>query len=321
MIAPAANFRLCLHGTGLALSREGGPGLAVDQLMTGRLMTGRPLAEVERLLPALFGLCRSVQEAALALTLGGATPDRGALIRDMIRDHLARLYLHLPRALDLAPRPLPQNWARGGAGLRQAVFGAEGLPQAAAFDPWLRAQASPVAQLLARVDGLFAPGEAAGDLPFLDPEAPFDPRPVENSLIARHAFHPLLSQVIGSRGRGPLAHLTARLIDLDALSRGQLPDLRRLADGTALVPCSRGLCALNIRATDGVVTDFRRRTPTDHLLMPGGLLECALARLPAARAGLAPLLTDILDPCLPVILTPPAPEIRNAGIQTEVRHA
>ena len=48
--------------------------------------------------------------------------------------------------------------------------------------------------------------------------------------------------------------------------------------------------------------DFLRVTPTDHMLAPGGMLEGALAALPADRAGLAPLVLDILDPCRKVML-------------------
>ncbi|MCE8440702.1 HupK protein, partial [Rhodovulum sulfidophilum] len=51
---------------------------------------------------------------------------------------------------------------------------------------------------------------------------------------------------------------------------------------------------------EGRVSSFRRWTPTDHLLARGGVLERALASLPRARVELAPLVVDILDPCLPV---------------------
>ena len=50
------------------------------------------------------------------------------------------------------------------------------------------------------------------------------------------------------------------------------------------------------------MTAFSRITPTDHLLAPGGVLAQCLATLPADRAGLAPLMLEILDPCSPVRL-------------------
>lgn len=56
------------------------------------------------------------------------------------------------------------------------------------------------------------------------------------------------------------------------------------------------------------MTRFERVTPTDSLLARGGVLDRTLASLPADKAGLGPLLLDILDPCSPVRLK----EVRNA---------
>ncbi|HRK42670.1 MAG TPA: hypothetical protein PLH11_06500, partial [Gemmobacter sp.] len=151
---------------------------------------------------------------------------------------------------------------------------------------------APVMAALARG---FRPGEAVSQLP-VTPN-PFAEIPAENSLATRHARHPRLLAA-QAQGHGPLAHLMARVLDLEALALGQMPSPRRLPDGTALVPCSRGICALRLRVAGGIVTGFDRATPTDHLLMPGGLLAASLATLPADRAGLAPLLVDILDPCI-----------------------
>lgn len=49
-----------------------------------------------------------------------------------------------------------------------------------------------------------------------------------------------------------------------------------------------------------MVTALSRVTPTDHLLAPCGALALSLASLPAAKAGLAALVIDILDPCVAV---------------------
>ena len=113
MNRPAARLRLAERGGGLMLCRPGAVGLAVDQIMTGR-----PAAEVERLLPAIFGLCHSVQETALALAMGRDAPDPAPLHRDMIRDHLAKLFLQWPPLLGLSPHALPQGWTGGGEALR-----------------------------------------------------------------------------------------------------------------------------------------------------------------------------------------------------------
>ena len=269
MIGPA-RLALVPQGHGLGLQ-----GLGAQASVSG-LMLGRRVEEVARLLPALFGLCRSVQETALALALDQPAPDPAALRRDMIRDHLAKLCLHLPRRLGLPVQPLPQGWAEGGAALHRAI---EGL----------------AAPILAAVAQAFRPGEAVSHLPVITD--PFAETPGENSLATRHAGHHRL-RAAQAQGHGPLAHLVARVLDLEALALGQMPSPRRLPDGTALVPCSRGMCALRLRVAGGIVTGFDRATPTDHLLMPGGLLAASLATLPADRAGLAPLLVDILDPCI-----------------------
>ncbi|WP_287885912.1 MULTISPECIES: hydrogenase expression/formation protein HupK [Paracoccus] len=294
MISAAVSFRLLPRDGGLALAQGTQAGLAVDALMTGRRVD-----EVRQMLPALFGLCRSVQEWAMALALGLPLPPLDDLRRDMIRDHLARLCLHLPPQLGLAPLALPQGWQAGGRALRVALFGQDGLPGPGDLAAW-SAGPAPFARLVAAVQGHFAPGEAVSDLPAMTD--PFGDGPVENSLATRHAGHPLLMAVRGAYGHGPLVHLLARLVDLDALSRGAFPPPRRMAQGAALVPCSRGLCALELRAAGGIVTRFSRRTPTDHLLMPGGLLAASLATLPPHKADRAPLLAMILDPCIPLHL-------------------
>lgn len=290
--ALALAFAPTAAGTGLAAIRSGkGPD-------AGALMLGRSVEELRRLLPALFGLCRSVQEWALALALDLPPPPMGELRRDMIRDHLARLCLHLPRRLGQAPLALPAGWQAGGEAL-QAALGP--LPAPDAFEDWLAAGVG-LAAVLGAVARAFGPGEAVTALPAARPDRAFDAAPAENSLAVRHAGHPLLHHVLQQHGPGPLSHLVARLIDLDALAAGAMPPPHRLGDGTAVVPCSRGFCALRLRHSGGMVTAFDRRTPTDHLLMPGGLLDAALATLPPARAALAPLLADILDPCLPLAI-------------------
>ncbi|MEG4641619.1 hypothetical protein VB636_01960 [Paracoccus sp. APAP_BH8] len=262
-------------------------------------MSGRRVDEVRQMLPAVFGLCRSVQEWALALALDLPPPPLDDLRRDMIRDHLAKLCLYLPPQLGLAPLALPQGWQAGGKALRVGLFGQDGLPGPADLAAW-SAGPAPLARLVAAVQRHFAPGEAVSDLPAMT--APFGDSPAENSLATRHAGHPLLTAVQGAYGHGPLVHLLARLVDLDALSRAVFPPPRRIAQGVALVPCSRGLCALELRVAGGIVTRFSRRTPTDHLLMSGGLLAASLATLPSDKADLAPLLAMILDPCTPLHL-------------------
>lgn len=256
------------------------------------MMLGGAPEEVAELMERLFNLCGAAQGLAVRLALGldpaGADPRR-----EILRDHLAKLCLHTPRLAGLAPQPLPQDWAAGGVALQRWIFGGD-LPVDLAA---LLASDRGVAPLLRAVAEAFAPGEASADVPLL-----FDPMALiaqENSPAARVAHMALMQQAEAAFGRGPLWRLLGRALDLHAVA-GNAPHPELRADGTALVPAARGTYALRASASGGVVTALERVTPTDHLLAPGGTLERALASLPAAKAHLAALVIDILDPCVPV---------------------
>ena len=67
------------------------------------------------------------------------------------------------------------------------------------------------------------------------------------------------------------------------LEDGDLPEPRVTAQGVAMVPAARGTYAVSAQAQDGRVTQFRRATPTDHMLAPGGIMQRSLASLPVAK--------------------------------------
>ena len=160
----------------------------------------------------------------------------------------------------------------------------------------------------------FAPGEAATTAlpPVGHGAAALRPAPCENSPAGRQAAHPLLQEVAKAFGRGPLWRLLGLLVDVAALEAGKLPPISRSADGTATVPASRGLYALRLQHAGGIVTGITRRTPTDHILAPGGALLQALACLPATKAALAPVVLALHDPCIPVQLHLPQTETARA---------
>ncbi|MBI1220711.1 MAG: hydrogenase expression/formation protein HupK [Rhodobacteraceae bacterium] len=265
-----------------------------------KLLIGRPVAEAAVLMPRLFNLCRAAQSAAAHLALGLPLPeDAEALHTEVLRDHMIKLFLSWPNLLGLPPRPFP---APDTAAI--AFFGPAGVfpDSPAAFDAWLAAGEG-CAPLLGAIRDAFAPGEAVARLPDSTPATAMHLAPQENSTALRHPGHPVLDRIAGAQGRGPLWRATARLIDAGACLAGTLPAPRRLSDGTALTPAARGQYAVRARAEDGRVAAFARVTPTDHLLTPGGMLQASFASLPAAKVDLAPLLLDILDPCVPVTLT------------------
>ncbi len=262
-------------------------------------MIGRPAAEAAAMMPRLFNLCRAAQSAAAHLALGLPAPEAAdRLGAEVLRDHLLKLCLSWPQALGLAPRPFPPP-----AETARALFGPAGRFPAtpAAFDRWL-AGPDGCAPLLAAVRTAFAPGEATAALPDTTPASALTRGAQENSTALRHPGHPVLDGLAASHGRGPLWRAAARLLDAEACLAGALPAPARLPDGTALTPAARGQYAVRAQAENGRVTAFHRVTPTDHLFAPGGMLARSFATLPAAKAALAPLVLDILDPCVPVNL-------------------
>ena len=270
------------------------------------LLRGRCVAEAAALLPAVFALCRSAQQIAahLAFGLPEAPGARRALAAEMRRDHLVKLWLSWPAFLGLPARPLPADWAAGGPALAAALFGPSArLPDSAAGLAAFLASGHGVAPVLAALSTAFA-GDAAAtpDLPPVDAERAFTPGAVENSPALRHAAEPAMRAAETAQGRGPLWRALGRAFDLQAAIDHRLPAPRQPAPGWALVPAARGLYAVAATVRDGTVRDFQRVTPTDHMLAPGGMLDEALAALPADRAGLAPLVLDILDPCRKVTL-------------------
>lgn len=276
------------------------PGLPV-----ARLVLGKPVDEVEALLPRLFNLCRGAQAAAVSAALGRADDGTAAaeIARDVLRDHLLKLHASWPALLGLAPRALPDDWRAGGHGLLAALFGpdAEAPATPAAFDVFL-ASNRPAAVPLACIAQRFAPGEAVSEgLPAPDGQTLWRRGACENSVAARHLSHPVMRALEASHGRGPLWRAAARLYDIEAAALGRLPALE-VAKGRVLVPAARGTYAIHMQVENGHVTGFERVTPTDALLAQGGILARSLATLPAEKTGLGALLLDILDPCSPVRL-------------------
>lgn len=271
--------------TGWRIARQPGPDLAA-------LVIGRPVEEVAALLPRLFNLCRAAQSTAACMALG--LPCAGDPGAEVIRDHLARIFVTLRRAFGLDPlRPEAAG-----------VFGAAGcLPRdLPGLAGWLAADL-PAADLARGVAASFPRGAAvcsAMPAPQGGLTGAF-----ENSPAGRQAAHPLLQAVEADQGRGPLWRYLGMLVDLEAALSGQLPGPRRLPDGTAIVQAARGAYALRLDHSAGRVTAMTRVTPTDHQLAPGGALEQALAGLPAGRADLALRLVALHDPCIPVTLAEP----------------
>lgn len=283
--------------------RDGVAGFAAPPaLPLEALLRGRSVAEATALVPRLFNLCALAQGAALRLALGLPAPDAGELAKDILRDHMALLCLRWPQALGVQGPVLASGWATDRTRARRMLLGHGDLPVTGAeFGRWL-ASGDGVAPVLAAIATIFAPGEAAIDLPLVTAATAMQPGAVENSAAARQAGHPLLRAVAGQHGCGPLWQAAGRLVDALACLEERLPGAVLLADGMALAPASRGVCAVRARAQDGRIATFARCTPTDHLLASGGGLALALRGLRPATGPRLLLLATILDPCLPFTL-------------------
>lgn len=267
-------------------------------LPLGRLVLGRPVAEVAALLPRLFNLCRMAQGAAARAALGLPPEVTAAdLAAEVLHDHLAALFVTLPPLLALAPARPPQT------AVTEALFGPAGLPRNLSdLHLWLTSGAG-VSSLTQAVNRTF-PGRSASAPALPVPADPLGDGPYDTSLAARRADQPLLTALEADRGRGPLWRLMARLVDAEACLRGDLPAVT-LANGIALAPAARGTYALRLTHAGGLVTGITRRTPTDHLLAPGGTLTHALTGI---KPALAPLVIALHDPCEPVTIK----EVRHA---------
>jgi hypothetical protein len=276
-------------------------------LPVARMVIGMDAEEAAALLPRLFNLCRVAQSIAARLAFGlPSAPGQIEEIRqEVLREHLIKFCLKFPGHFGLGPSTLPAGWQLGSDATRLALFGPKGaLPERPAdFAQFLEGD-NGAAHLLRRIGYCFDAGEACSDrLASVTPETALIAAALENSVAGRQAHRPVLQEIEDNVGRGPLWRATARLYDAQDCMDGTLPEPVSPRPGLAVVPAARGTYAVSATVEAGIVTAFGRVTPTDHLTATGGILDQTLARLPARKNGMAPLIMDILDPCVPVRIT------------------
>ena len=274
--------------------------MAPAPLPVAKMVRGRGVAEVAELLPRLFNLCPVAQSVAIRVALGLEAPDTEALMAEIRDEHALRLAVMLPMKLGLAPVACPRNAPER---LPEALFGAQDLPETPNGFADFVARGAGIAPVLKAIRERFAPGEAVTDpLPLVTADAVFAQDALENSVAARHAGHPVMRAIETACGRGPYWRVVARVLDFQAAFERRLPAPCVIAPGRVVVPAARGLYAVHAEVSEGCVTGLTRRTPTDHMLSQNGALAQAFARLPAAKRGLAPVLLEVFDPCVPVRL-------------------
>lgn len=266
-----------------------------------RLVVGQPIEVALDLLPRVFNLCQAAQTMALRLALGQDTRpgDPATLTDEILREHLLRLALILPRHLGLDPVPFTRHDPDR---LRAELFGpAECFPATPKALTAFLMSPHGIAPMLRTLRDTFGPGEAT--CPVLPPPNGDFGRlaAVENSVALRHLSHPVMRHVEKTLGRGPLWRVIARALDLELCLEDRLP-APIATPGFAVVPAARGLYTVSAGVRDGCLSEFRRVTPTDHLMAPGGIMEHVLASLPPSGIAHADLVCDILDPCRPVTI-------------------
>lgn len=285
---------------------------AVSSLPAADLVIGMPTEQAADLLPRIFNLCRMSQSAAARLAFGlPLDPEADQILaRDILKDHVLKVVFKWAVHFAEPTLHLPKGWQSDPDLLRPVLFGpTECLPDD--FDGFwsLLDRGEGVGRVLSKVRGAFAPFEASSSaLPFVDGASAHCVTVQENSVAARQASHPVLKQIERVLGRGPLWRATAVVYDMESCLDGTLPPAALVAEGRAVVPAARGLYAVQATAEDGIVKTFHRITPTDHLLAKHGVMDQSLATLSPKSHAMAPLVLDILDPCLPVKLE----EVRHA---------
>lgn len=267
-----------------------------------KLVIGRPVETAIAVLPRVFNLCRAAQRMAAELALGLA-PAGGDVMAEIRRDHMLKLFATWPQVFGL-PVTLQRAWLEDDDAALAALFGPIARVPRDDFEmQGFLGSGEGVSPLLMQIEAAFLPGEAVADgLPLVDADSAFSAGAVENSPAARRAHDPALGYVEAFHGRGPLWRAAGRVIDLGRTLENDVPAPATPRPGAALVPATRGLYAVRAHHAGGIVERFDRVTPTDHMLAPGGMLERALVNLDTTRAGLAPLLLELLDPCQPVEL-------------------
>jgi hypothetical protein len=275
------------------------------------LVHGRTIAEARAAIGQAFPSCRAAETTAFDIATGQPweATDHS---HEMRREHLTQIFMAWPHALGLRPF-FDKTWLRDDGAALRALFGPVAELPASDFQmAGFLGSDDGVAPLLRVIGDLFGPGIATVDeIPLVDAETAFCRAPVENSPAARQSATPAMNYVEAMYGRGPLWRATGRVIDLARLLTGGTPRAVCVAPGRALVPSPRGYCALEIATEGDRVTSFARTTPTDHLLSPGGALDLMLARLPAHRGRLLPLLLALIDPCRPLHIEEMQPAARG----------
>lgn len=318
---------------------------------------GLPLSAAQAPARQLMLLAETVAEHGLGIArdwpmLAGDAPDLPAArnIRTALAGIRGALYpdgdWHSPGGGALTPHP--ERIAAAIAAVRKTLTDLLSADPAAitadfdAFRAWMDAAPSPAARFLAMMTGTGLAGFGRG--PFLpmpeqgpadlsarldgDRDGRYTARPdsagriYETGPLARAAWHPVVSGLLGMHGTGLLVRLSARLVEVVSslqemallvqdLNAGQArsdnmgPACLVNGTGLGLVEAARGLLAHRVELENGRVTRYQILAPTEWNFHPDGPLTRGLTGAEATPDLLrnANLLVHALDPCVACTVT------------------
>lgn len=251
-----------------------------------RLFIGKTVEEVCHLAPLIFNICGAAQQASVREAFGlEPDPSLAEKVRDeRRRDHARLIGVVLPQLMEVPASTRVVEWP---------------APEEEPFRDFLLGGANS-ASLMWRMIWMWPETVGTAQLPTVDENSVWDDaangRVSENSLAALLAGHDALRWIEAEKGRGPAWRFAARLLDVAAIAHN--------VDLFDAPIAARGRMFTRGTVSDGIVSAFERLSPTDFLLMPGGLMAQSLEGVGASES-LARVLVEIASPCVPWSLTPP----------------
>jgi hypothetical protein len=326
-------FSICRIAQGLASAE------AVEQAMD--LAPGAAQRDARRFLIAAETLLEHASRACLDWAVGLGEPPALAALKSL-RGALADAHrLVYPAGdwmrpggghLQIDRTALEERLALAGRGLERVVLSAEPPVDPAGWRRWLAAGDSIAARLAARWIAEDLAGYGATAVPALpvfdrtrleerlaaDAKGDFVGRPDWDGALcftgplARLSDHPLVGHITAEHGRGLLAHLAARVIEMGVLMREMQDFGLGLCDdyssqlksagspGMAVVEAARGRLAHRVELSEGRVMRYQILAPTEWNFHPDGVLAQGLLDRPTGQnpEARARLLVTALDPCV-----------------------
>ncbi len=282
----------------------------------GRLLEGKPVAEVATLVPALFSVCRVGQGVCALAALGQPQPSAGpALVLEALEHHAWQLDVEWPRALGLPPQA---EALRQTLGLLRAGPGPVLVEHLRAkFDTALD-RGSVGAQFLRRAAeldrGVEWPEPRVGHPTLSECEAGLSdsadfaarPGPLEVGPLARVKDLPEMRDLAQRQGWGLETRARARVLDaqhaLEQLAAQDFPAVQVIDRGAgvraAMVQVARGPLVHRVVREGDRTVGWRSVAPTEWTFHPDGAVQALVGTMALAVQERARLYVSLLDPCV-----------------------